>query len=311
MNFTAMKPEHQPDDVDPHAHDPGCTPLDWPRRSGRLDQLMAAIEVRKQRQRRRRKAVLGGVAALCLAGACWFSMSRLRVGEGGAIAATHAILSAPERQTLRDGTVVELKTGSDIAVDLSGALRRVTLVRGDAHFQVAKDPARPFVVLAGGVEFRAVGTAFAVQFSGAHVEMIVTEGIVSVERAAAPTPAIVAPSLATVGAGTRVVMPLSAAHATQTMPSVTPISQAETSEKLAWRVPRVELNETPLAEAIATINRHSTVVLELEDAALGHLAISGILRADNAEPLVRTLESNYGIRADRSVAGKVTLRKGQ
>lgn len=309
-----MKPEHQPDDVNLPAHDAGRTPLDWPRRSGRLDQLMAAIEVRKHRQSRRRQALLGGVAALCLAGACWFSLARLRERSGDAVAATQALLSAPERRALTDGTVVELKTGSDFAVDFSGALRRVTLLKGDAHFQVAKDASRPFVVLAGGVEFRAVGTAFAVQFRSAHVEMIVTEGTVAVERLALATPVAAASSpsalLATVVAGNQVVMPLSVAVAPSAPPAVTPITQEEADEKLAWRVPRIELNETPLAEAIATINRHSAVALELGDASLGRLAISGILRADNVEPLVRTLEHNYGIRADRSVAGKVTLRKG-
>ena len=55
----------------------------------------------------------------------------------------------------------------------------VTYWRGEAHFQVAKNANRPFVVQAGAVEFRAVGTAFDVQLGATQVQMIVTEGRVA------------------------------------------------------------------------------------------------------------------------------------
>src|SRR5437660_1453063 len=72
-----------------------------------------------------------------------------------------AVVLRPEKQILADGSVVELKSGAEIAVDFTGAYRRVALKRGEAHFQVAHQ-SRPFVVTAGPIEFRAVGTAFAV-----------------------------------------------------------------------------------------------------------------------------------------------------
>jgi transmembrane sensor len=59
----------------------------------------------------------------------------------------------------------------------------VVLERGEAHFQVAKNPARPFVVVARGVEIRAVGTAFSVGLESTRVEVLVTEGQVAVETA--------------------------------------------------------------------------------------------------------------------------------
>src|SRR6185312_8533669 len=93
------------------------------------------------------------------------------------------VISQPERKTLVDGSVVELRDTAEIAVDYAGPLRRVTLRRGEALFQVAKNPARPFVVKAGGLEVRAVGTAFSVQIDGAAVDVLVTEGRVSVNQA--------------------------------------------------------------------------------------------------------------------------------
>lgn len=295
------------------------TPLDWARHTGRLDRVMEAIALRKQRQRRRRvQTAVGGASALLMATLLWFSLSSARHAAINPAPAAPAVVSMPERRTLPDGSVVELKDGSEIAVDFGGALRRVVLRSGEAHFQVVKNPGRAFVVEAGGMEFRAVGTAFAVQLSSTKVEMLVTEGTVAVERAAVAdassgTNTVVSPAasepLALVAAGNQVAVKL-AAPGVVDLPKVTPLSIAESGEKLAWRVPRLELNDTPLAEAIEAINRHSAVPLQIGDAELGKVGISGVLRADNVEPLLRMLESNYGIQADRREPGKILLRRG-
>lgn len=293
------------------------TPLDWPRHTGRLDRVLAAIAVRKKRQRRRRiQTAVGGAVVVLIAFLLWLPAPAKTHGSAGSTGSTPAVVSLPERRTLPDGSVVELKDGSEIAVDFGGALRRVALLQGEAHFQVARDPERPFVVGARGIEFRAVGTAFAVQLSGSKVEMLVTEGRVAVERAsvavASPRPFAVdrpvpAP-LAVVEAGKLVAVEVAGIIAP---PQITSLSLAESVEKLAWRVPRLELNDTPLAEAVASINRHNPMSLELADAEMGKVGISGVLRADNLEPLLRMLESNYGIRAEQREPGKIVLRRGQ
>jgi transmembrane sensor len=54
---------------------------------------------------------------------------------------------------------------------------------GEAHFFVEKDPQRPFVVNAAGIDVRAVGTAFNVRIDPAAVEVLVTEGRVRVDPA--------------------------------------------------------------------------------------------------------------------------------
>jgi transmembrane sensor len=312
------------------------TPLDWPRQTGRLGLVMDAIALRKKRQRvRRMQATVAVTAGLVVAGFSWRSITAGARGLLDSKSPTHAVLLLPEQRTLPDGSVVELKDGSEISVDFAGALRRVALRKGNVHFQVAKNPERAFVVEAGGMEFRAVGTAFAVQFSGANVEMLVTEGRVAVERAplagaetqrrgdaktrrrgdvpSAPrvTDDLASARLVLVEAGNQVVMNLAATADVDPLPQITPLSPAESGQKLAWRVPRLELSDTPLAEAIVAINRHSPVPLEIKDAALAKLGISGVLRADNVEPLLQMLESNYAIRADRSEPGKILLRQGR
>ncbi|MGH7956227.1 MAG: FecR family protein [Opitutaceae bacterium] len=121
------------------------------------------------------------------------------------------MVTRQQRQTLADGSVVELNAGADILVDFSPARRSVRLVRSEAHFAVATDATRPFVVSAGGVEVRAVGTEFAVRFGSQEIAVLVTEGQVAVARTAAPAPADAVLPTPTepvlVAAGGRVVIP--------------------------------------------------------------------------------------------------------
>jgi transmembrane sensor len=56
----------------------------------------------------------------------------------------------------------------------------VDLAQGEAWFQVAKAPDRPFTVTAGRVRVQAVGTAFNVRRAGVGVDVVVTEGTVKV-----------------------------------------------------------------------------------------------------------------------------------
>ena len=126
-------------------------------------------------------------------------------------------LRVNERQALADGSVVELKDGSRLDLQFTPGERRVRLT-GEAHFTVAKNPARPFIVEALGVEVRAVGTAFNVRVDAASVEVLVTEGKVRVDEPArlaamsAPTPTAPAPAEPEVflTAGQQVVVPLAA-----------------------------------------------------------------------------------------------------
>src|SRR5690606_29474815 len=51
---------------------------------------------------------------------------------------------------LADGSQVTLNTDSTLHVAITAAERRIELDHGEAFFDVAQDPARPFVVRAGG-----------------------------------------------------------------------------------------------------------------------------------------------------------------
>jgi len=300
-------------------------PLEWPRSAGQMESLMAALDVRKKRLRCKRRRALSAVAAvgataLVMMGLFFLPAKAPISPEPLGLLSPRSrsvVVTAPERRELPDGSIVELRAGAEIELAFLPEARTVRLLRGEALFDVASDPSRPFVVAAGLVHFRAVGTAFSVGLRADSVEMLVTEGTVEVERLgpggtqleSAPAGPVrvetaTAP-LTTVVAGNRIVVEFADIH----VPVVLPASPAETSEKLSWRVPRLEFNETPLSEVVLLLDRHRGSQINLAQAELGRVEISGSLRADNIEPLLEILDITYRIQAVRSPDGKIELKR--
>jgi transmembrane sensor len=293
--------------------------LDWIRHAHAADEVLrdAAVKIRRQRTRRLR---LGGGALLVLLGA-WasfhFTSERSApsplpasgvahvstpAAASTALAAT-AQVTRPATRTLSDGTVVELNADAEIAVAFTRAVRYVTLVRGTAHFQVAKDAAHPFVVRAGNVETRAVGTAFSVQHGARDVGVVVTEGRVRVTSHVETDTTLAADSLphAFVDAGLRCVVEPDAT------PRVEPLPAAQLAAELAWRIPQLEFSRAPLREVVALVNAHAAgVTYEITDPALGDIKLTGILRADNTEGFERLLETSFHLHLER-MPGKVQI----
>lgn len=220
--------------------------------------------------------------------------------------------SGYEQRVLSDGSIVELNRGAAIVVDYTTAERRVRLVRGEAHFTVAKNPARPFVVNAGNIAARAVGTAFHVRLADAAVELLVTEGRVQIESNAsrpvtAPhSPAPVAPEHPILTAGERVIVSPNTPPGARLQPTLVPA--AEIDRTLAWQPRLLEFASLPLAEVVAVFNRHNTVQLRVDDAELAALPIVATFRSDNVEGFLRLLGATAGVQAEHS-EGTILLRR--
>jgi transmembrane sensor len=188
-----------------------------------------------------------------------------------------------ERAQLDDGSTVELNAASAVRVQFTAAERHVELENGEAHFAVAHDTARPFVVHAGGVSVRAVGTAFNVRLA-AHgaVEVIVTEGKVRIGSAgAASSAAAEAPLLA---AGERLVL-----HAQATPPPAEKVPADVLRSALAWQSRLAEFADAPLAAVIERFNARSRVQLVLADPELGARSVGGTFALDESEAFARLL----------------------
>ena len=226
------------------------------------------------------------------------------------------------QETLSDGSVLDLTRGAHVVVQFTAAERRVLLVQGEAQFAVAKNPARPFVVRAGGVEVRAVGTAFNVKLAGPNLEVLVTEGTVHVSQqtvvvtptsmaagaAAGSAPSAAPVVLAALTAGQRTVIPVATVIAP---PVVVQTSDPEIARLLDWQPRLLDFESTPLAEVVETFNRRNPQRLVIGDEELRALTIVASIRSDNVEGFVRLLEGTMGVRAERTPAGEIVLRRAR
>jgi transmembrane sensor len=91
------------------------------------------------------------------------------------------VVGGLEAVPLADGSRVTLNTDSELKVSLEPRERVVSLDRGEAYFEVAKDKSRPFIVNVGPKRVIAVGTQFSVRRDGDAIQVIVTEGTVRME----------------------------------------------------------------------------------------------------------------------------------
>lgn len=279
----------------------GLEALSWAVSSGAAGEVVRHVEARRRRRVRRRIAGVAAIACLGLVGAWLFPQAAATLAVPP-IAAVSTVVVAPETRTLADGSIVELRPGAEIRVEYGPSSRRVVLLAGEVHFQVTKDAARPFVVVASGVEVRAVGTAFSVDLGKRAVDVLVTEGRVAVTSPPAAVEAAPAVAMVDAGQGTTVSLEVAGAAAVRSVPF------GERRERLNWRVPLLEFSGTPLAEAIPMFNRHGRRHLVL-DPALGRLQLSGTLRADDTDSLFILLRNEFGIIAAPGRNGRTELRK--
>lgn len=285
--------------------------LDRPRATGRDRELERALSGRSRRRKQRRLAVAAVACSLLLvlSAAVWRQDRSAALTE----AVATAVVREPERRTLADGSKIELKPGAAIAVRYTPSARAVVLERGEALFQIAKDPARPFVVVVGARQVRAVGTEFVVERNGSSVDVIVTEGTVAVENVsleAAPERPVAQERQPAEGTGTELAAG-GRARWDNAIPgelTVEQISPEAMAERLLWRAARLEFSDTPLAEALRLVNRHSATQVRMADRALEQMPVTGVFRAGNTDTFIRLLEANFGVVATRD-GNTVTLRR--
>jgi transmembrane sensor len=191
------------------------------------------------------------------------------------------------RIAIADGSHVILNTDSLIRVSLTATARAVELQRGEAFFEVAKDPSRPFVVTVGSQRVIAVGTQFSVRREGSDAEIVVTEGKVRVEAGGGGS--TIPPESLPAG---------SVAHAGQSGMLVNTEAVTLTEERLSWRSGVLIFHESTLAEAALKFNRYTSHKIVIKDSKVAEMRISGTFKANNSEAFVRLLEHGYPVHAE-------------
>ncbi|NJA06083.1 FecR family protein [Methylococcaceae bacterium WWC4] len=185
---------------------------------------------------------------------------------------------------LSDGSRVLLNTDTAIALEWSAARRGVVLRHGQAEFQVAKDSARPFVVMAGDTAVTALGTVFAVYADSAGgVDVSVSEHAVKVELADRADQA-----------GVRIDTGQRLSYRTGAAPAV----QSASAELNAWTRGKLIFDDRPLAEVVAELNRYSRAKIVIGAADLKQRRLSGVFPLD-AEQVLEAIQALLKIRTTR------------
>ncbi|MGL3823443.1 FecR family protein [Sphingopyxis sp. R3-92] len=210
-----------------------------------------------------------------------------------------------ERRTVRlgDGSSVSLDAASRMLVSFTDERRAVTLERGRAKFDVAKDPLRPFTVTAGSQSVVAVGTSFSVELLRGQLRVLLFEGQVAVvPRAVAAASAKVrrpAPAATQLLPGQELVANLSSGAA-----EVLPV---EAERSLGWEGGRVDFVDMPLVDAVERINRYATSPILLGDAAAGRHLVNGVFDAGDTDSFIKGVTSLYPLSAHET-SGRILIK---
>lgn len=225
---------------------------------------------------------------------------------------------------LADGSVVALNTSTEIKLRFSADVREVELLRGQANFDVAKDPDRPFVVTAGGGEVRAVGTMFDVYKAADKVTVTLIEGKVAVTpRRIAP--ANVATQLDTkkaphddaaskaaeivLAAGEQLSFATQASDERMKPAEIVKLAPVDVPRVTAWRSRKLDFSDTPLLEAIAEANRYSHEQIVLDAPELANARISGTFDAGKNEAFVEGLQTYFQLDVERAGGDRIVLSR--
>ncbi len=201
--------------------------------------------------------------------------------------------------TLPDGSVATLNTDTVLRVAYTGGVRGVRLVRGQALFEVAHGQPRPFEVYAADRVVTAVGTVFDVRLDGSAVKVALVEGKVKVRSAARPRPSLAEPAAQVMMAPGEVL------EAAPSAPMQ--IETADISRETSWRSGFLIFEETPLAEAVAELNRYSRAKLVIDDPTIAALPISGSFKTGDPDRFARTVAEILPVSLERRGGGDLIL----
>lgn len=199
--------------------------------------------------------------------------------------------TAPGEQrsvTLPDGSIVDLSSGSAIALHFTETERRVELLEGGAYFTAAPkrgSETRPFVVEGAEGTATALGTQFVVNRLSESVEVAVIEHEVRVDSIDAgnkPASAILSPG--------------------QSVRYSTRSGMGEVQEKnielvAAWRRGKLIFDQVPLADVVAELNRYRRGRIVIADSMLANRNVSGVFDTKDLDQALTIITHELRIRS--------------
>ena len=191
------------------------------------------------------------------------------------------------RLDLPDGSTVQLNTDSAIAIhfgpDGIGA-RGVRLLRGEAAFEIAKDPDRPFMVAAGDGVSRVLGTVFTVRMSSRGASVTLLEGRVAVSVNGGGQETVLSPNQRVRYDGRR---------------GLGAVEAVDPQSASAWRRGKLVFHDQPLGDVIDELNRYHRGLIRLVNEDLRAKRVNGVFDTGDPVSVVEALEAALGLRTTR------------
>jgi len=237
---------------------------------------------RRQAEARTRREMLarlglGGAAAASLAGAVGLA----RVLTDRAVLTTQR--GELRKIPLSDRSLAAVNTDTRLDVEMTAKIRHIQLVKGEAWFDVARNPEVPFVVSAGDVRVRALGTAFSVRRRDNGAEILVTEGTVEAWS---------------VRDGDRRVR-LQVGHEAFVPFAGGDVAAAyhpdDVERQLAWRERKIILQHETLGDAADEFNRYNREQIVITDPALRGQTLVGGFDVDRPESFARAVHAAMNV----------------
>ncbi len=243
------------------------------------------------------RPVLAAAASLLVGVGIW----QYRTDERAAAAVTYATQRGQQRDVaLDDGSHVALGGLSSVVVRYSGQRRQLQLDAGEAYFEVAPNPQRPFVVQVGAYRVTAVGTAFNIRRTGKQVEVAVVHGTVDVREAEPHVTDADSLRKLRVQAGHQVV-------AGSQTPLDWSLRPSDTQQALSWRSGSMAFIDESLARVVDNVNRYAAQPIVLADASLAELRYTGTVIQGREADWVEAIEAAFPVRAERDGQGRMLL----
>lgn len=222
----------------------------------------------------------------------WLSVAAAAIVAIAGTASFLALLNPVERYetdvgqqtlfTLEDGSVVHLNTRSSLTVHLTEDSRDLTLLQGEAMFEVARDANRPFRVRSGDVAVEAIGTEFNVRRQIDGVQVSVVEGSVKVQSVPGRAATTAASNALVVKAGEE-------AKASQSG-EVVRIEMPDIEKNTAWREQRLVFRQGSLSAVAADFNRYNRVQIVVEASDSATRRITATFNAHDPDSFLAFLE---------------------
>lgn len=238
--------------------------------------------VRRARQRRntilRRGLIGAGIAASLGA----FLVCKTMTGKPAPALTFSTGAGQRVRQTLADGTVLDLDANSSVRVEFGGGRRDVKLLHGRVLFDVARDAGRPFVVHTDNGTVTVLGTLFTVEYRDAETAVILFRGHVRAAGAESSAFDLIPGDALKIGGG-----------------DVKLSHHVDLEKALLWRDGHLVFDNEPLGRVVARMNDYGGDPIVVSDPAVAGLRISGIFQAGHDEAFLKALTSYYGLAVTR------------